>query len=466
MAIGKISGPMLQPDLVRQGVNLAIDSNVAYFDVTNRRVGVNNSAPTQTLDVEGNVRLGNISILGNTITSDTGKVDLGSISNVTITGGLQNYVISTDGAGNLVWSQISDLDISFGNILFDDTTIRVTKVDANLVLAANGTGIIDANGTVVTNAGYPNASTDLVTKGYVDDTLSNFNDDRIVSGNTQVLATASNVTVTVNDVLQAYYTPTSSAINQIAFTNATVSSLSGDLHISPQANSDKVVFDNTSSITLPVGNDSARPASPATGDIRFSTSSSSVEYWNGTGWIGTSVNLDSQIIYADGITNNFALNNPSTTNGVLVSINGTLQQPTLAYTVTGTDLTFVEVPMSTDVIEVRYIALAITPSVNATVVDSSNVSVTTTTAILDSMSTNLYRSAKYNLQLSLGTDYQFVELHAIHNGTTANVSTVSNTSTNGNLATFSANVSGNALNLLITASGSTITRLQKTYFLI
>lgn len=466
MAIGKISGPMLQTNLARQGVDLSVDTDLVYFDVTNRRIGVNNSVPTQALDVEGNVRLGNLSILGNTISSDTGKVDLGSISNVTITGGSQNYVISTDGAGNLVWSQISDLDISFGNILFDDTTIRVTKLNANLVLAANGSGIIDANGSVITNAGYPAAATDLVTKGYIDTTLSNFNDDRIVSGNTQVLATSSNVTVTVNDVLQAYYTPTTSVINQVAFTDTTVSSLNGDLHIAPQAVGDKVVFDNTSAITLPVGNDAARPATPVTGDLRFSTSSSSIEYWNGTGWIGTSVNLDSQIIYADGVNSTFTLNNASTTKGVLVSINGTLQQPTLAYTVTGTDLTFVEVPMSTDVIEVRYIALAVTPSVNATVVDSSNVSVTTTTAILDSMSTNLYRSAKYNLQLSSGSNYQFIELHAIHNGTTANVSTVSNTSTNGNLATFSANVSGNALNLLITASGSTITRLQKTYFLI
>lgn len=466
MAIGKISGPMLQTNLARQGVDLSIDSDLVYLDVTNRRQGINTNSPQQALDVEGNVRLGNISILGNTIISDTGKVDLGSITNITISGGSANYVVSTDGAGNLTWSQISDLDFTFGNLLFNDTTVQVTTLDANLVLAANGTGVIDANGAVVTNAGYPSASSDLVTKGYVDTTLLNFNDDRIVSGNTQVLATASNVTVTADGVLQAYYTPTNSVINQISFTDATISSLTGDLHLAPLNIGDKVVFDNTSSITIPVGNDAARPGTPTIGDFRYNTSSSSIEYWNGSGWIGTSVNLDSQIIYADGTNNAFTLNNASTTKGVLVSINGTLQQPDLAYTVSGTTITFVEVPVGTDVIEVRYIALAVTPSVNATVVDSSNVSVTTTTAILDSMSTNLYRSAKYNLQLSSGTDYQFVELHAVHNGTTANVSTVSNTTTNGNLATFSANVSSGALNLLVTANSSTITRLQKTYFLI
>jgi hypothetical protein len=465
MAIGKISGPMLQTDLVRQGVDLAIDSNVAYFDVTNRRVGINNSTPTQVLDVEGNVRLGNLSILGNTIVSDTGKVDLGGIDNITITGGSLNYVVTTDGNGTLTWAQISDLDFSFGNLEFVDTTIQVTTADANLYLAANGTGQIDVNGFTVSNVAYPAASTDVASKLYVDTELSNFNDDRILSGNTVVLATASNVIVTVNDSLQAYYTPTGSVINQVSIIDSTISSLTGDLHLAPLG-TNRIVFDNSSSITIPVGNDSDRPGSPVTGDFRYNTSSSSIEYWNGTGWIGTSVNLDSQIIYADGTNSAFALNNASTTKGVLVSINGTLQQPDLAYTVSGTTITFVEVPVSTDVIEIRYIALAVTPSVNTTVVDTANVSVSTTTAILDSMSTNLYRSARYNLQLTSGTSYQFVELHAIHNGTTANVSTVSNTNTDGNLATFSANVSSGALNLLVTANGSTITRLQKTYFLI
>ena len=60
MAIGKISGPMLQTNLVRQGVDLAIDTNAVYVDVTNRRLGVNNSSPAYTLDVSGNVRVGKI----------------------------------------------------------------------------------------------------------------------------------------------------------------------------------------------------------------------------------------------------------------------------------------------------------------------------------------------------------------------------------------------------------------------
>ena len=41
MAIAKITGPMLQANLERQGTNLSVDA-AAYFDVNNYRLGVNN----------------------------------------------------------------------------------------------------------------------------------------------------------------------------------------------------------------------------------------------------------------------------------------------------------------------------------------------------------------------------------------------------------------------------------------
>lgn len=112
---------MLQTNLVRQGVDLSVDTNLVQFDVTNRRVGVNTTSPTQALDVNGNVRLGNISISGNTITSDTGKIDLGAPSNVVLAGGTQYDVLFTDGAGNLSFANlnvISGLDAFSGNSIY------------------------------------------------------------------------------------------------------------------------------------------------------------------------------------------------------------------------------------------------------------------------------------------------------------------------------------------------------------
>jgi hypothetical protein len=103
MAIGKITGPMLNSNLDRQGTNLAIDRNLVYFDVNNRYVGINTTSPSYALDNPGNARLANITITGNTITSNTGKINLGSITNLVVTGGAANYVVNTDGSGNMTF---------------------------------------------------------------------------------------------------------------------------------------------------------------------------------------------------------------------------------------------------------------------------------------------------------------------------------------------------------------------------
>lgn len=55
MAIGKISGVMLQSDLARQGQDLSFDGNLIYLDVVNRRVGINNSSANVALTITGNL---------------------------------------------------------------------------------------------------------------------------------------------------------------------------------------------------------------------------------------------------------------------------------------------------------------------------------------------------------------------------------------------------------------------------
>jgi hypothetical protein len=54
--LGKVAGPMLRDNLVRNGVDLVIDSNLAYFDVLNRRVGINTNVPEYDLDVNATIR--------------------------------------------------------------------------------------------------------------------------------------------------------------------------------------------------------------------------------------------------------------------------------------------------------------------------------------------------------------------------------------------------------------------------
>lgn len=140
MAIGRITGPMLFSNLDRQGVNLAIDANLVYADVTNRQVGISNSNPQYTLDVNGNAHIGNLYILGNTINSDTGKINLGSISNVVISGGVANSVVTSDGLGNL----------SFTSIISITSAITGSIIGNLILLGSNTAPALTSNAVTLT----------------------------------------------------------------------------------------------------------------------------------------------------------------------------------------------------------------------------------------------------------------------------------------------------------------------------
>ena len=130
MALGRINGPMLQTNLERQGVNIALDANLTYWDVNNRFVGINNTVPNYPLDISGNLHAGNLYILGNTIQTDPGfKLDLGTIANITIAGGSANYLLVTDGTGSLSFT-------SFGNIVATGAVI----IGNSILLGSTTTG--------------------------------------------------------------------------------------------------------------------------------------------------------------------------------------------------------------------------------------------------------------------------------------------------------------------------------------
>ena len=147
MAIGRITGPMLFSNLERQGVNLAIDANLVYADVGNRRVGISNASPSYTLDVNGNAHLGNLYILGNTITSDTGtKINFGSPANVTISGGSLDYVLITDGYGGLSWANVSAIISATG------VTGNIITLGANTLPSLVSNAVTLTTSTTVTDA--------------------------------------------------------------------------------------------------------------------------------------------------------------------------------------------------------------------------------------------------------------------------------------------------------------------------
>jgi len=86
MAVGRISGPLLKSNLLRDGVDLAFETDLLYLDVSNGRIGIKNAAPGYELDVTGTVNstvtrtgqalIDNLDIDGNTIAAISGDVNI------------------------------------------------------------------------------------------------------------------------------------------------------------------------------------------------------------------------------------------------------------------------------------------------------------------------------------------------------------------------------------------------------
>jgi len=154
--------------------------------------------------------------------------------------------------------------------------------------------------------------------------------------------------------------PAATSVGNITFSNTTISTafLDGNIYISPTGNG-TVQFGGNLAVGLPVGNDANRPTNAQVGFTRFNTSRDSIEYFDGTNWIipGEAV-ITSDIITPDGAANTFTLTSNSTTTGVMVSINGTMQQPFTAYDIINNNqIRFTETPLTTDIVDVRHIAV-------------------------------------------------------------------------------------------------------------
>jgi len=125
-----------------------------------------------------------------------------------------------------------------------------------------------------------------------------------------------------------------------------------------------VNFDVTTSIKAPVGNTAQRPATGVTGMVRFNTTNNALEVYDNSAWSSVGVPVFTVIadeqFNGDGSTVVFTLATSQTTNSCIVSINGVVQIPTLAYSVSGTTLTFTEAPLGGDLIDVRQITTTTT----------------------------------------------------------------------------------------------------------
>jgi fibronectin-binding autotransporter adhesin len=137
-----------------------------------------------------------------------------------------------------------------------------------------------------------------------------------------------------------------------------------------------VAFNATNSVLMPVGNTTQRPGTGVTGMLRFNSTLNAMEVYNNTTW--QTVGQQTFTVIADdqftgnGVATTFTLSSSQTTNSCIVSINGVVQIPTTAYSVSGTTLTFTEAPAIGDLIDVR----ELTTTTTVTSLSSGNTAIT------------------------------------------------------------------------------------------
>ena len=133
MAVGRISGPLLKSNLVRNGVDLAFETDLLYLDVNNQRVGINNAGPQYELDVTGTTQ-----------TTDLKVTNRADIADVTIEG---NTISTTNPFLNLAtFDTIVSLNkLRIDSIDIEGNAITTNDSNANLEFRPNGTGTVNVH---------------------------------------------------------------------------------------------------------------------------------------------------------------------------------------------------------------------------------------------------------------------------------------------------------------------------------
>ena len=271
--------------------------------------------------------------------------------NITSVGTLSNLTVS--GYGNI------------GNLSINNQTITGVNLDTDIVIAPAGMGNINANGAVITNVATPVGTTDAVNKSYVDGLISGVALSEISADDSFVTIfddgiSPGNVVITTDAQDTAWFTQFSANIQNIAFHGNAIYSTTTDIVIGANMldPNNIIRMSSVSAMNIPVGTSIQRPPTPAAGYFRYNTDSNTIEWFTGTAWVSGSKAINYQIITPDGSAATFSLDQPSPAAGILVNINGTVQQPGTAYTVNllETEITFAEIPVVTDIIEIRYLA--------------------------------------------------------------------------------------------------------------
>ena len=382
--------------------------------------------------------------------------------------GSSGQALKTDGSGNLSWGTAGDN--AFANIAVSgQTTVSADSTSDTLTLVA-GTGI-----TLATNA-----SSDEITITN-SSTGGNSFGNIAVSGQTTVAADSATDTLTLvgsdgisitttagSDTVTIAGTSSVNPFSTDLFTTANSSTTAFTLSVAPPSEDNLIVFvegvyQNKNSYSVS-GTTLTLDSAPLSG-------AEVVVHQIGNGITGSAMTVDE--FTGDGSTAAYTLSiNPISENNTFVYIDGVYQEKG-TYAVSGTTLTFdsnianghsIEVVMPTT----TQINQPATDSINAigmfddtTIMGSAVTSTTMTTTSATTIATHAaatYRTIKYIVQLTQGTDYHSTEVSLIHDGTTVYITEYGTLFDNAVLGTLSATISsGNILLQVTPGSNSSLT---------
>jgi hypothetical protein len=287
-------------------------------------------------------------------------------------------IIDTDPPGESLNSAFTKINVNFdqifaagpvnSNIRIADNTIYSLDTNGDLILNPNGIGNVVANAhvvpdqTLIRNLGSPTRVWNEIYVQYAN--VGNLDpssitipvaDFHLLGGNNgQFLQTNGSGNLTWSN-------PEASAggdNTQVQFNNNGV--LDGSESFVFNANSNTVTIQNVTTTGVAnlnsVGN--IFISGGVAGYVLQTDGQGNLSWTIPTGNI-TSI-LDQQI-FGDGSTLSFTLITPSVTNAVIVSLNGVLQIPEVAYSVLSDTITFTEAPQTNDLVDIRFLIFGASP---------------------------------------------------------------------------------------------------------
>jgi len=425
-----------------------------------QKVGIGSASPAVSLDV--GTKTDAIRVPNGT-TGDRPTAALGQLRYNTTTSEFEGYA---DGA----WGKIGGGGDSFGTIAVSGQSNVVAEQENDTLTFAAGTGItLTTNAssdtvTITNSATGANAFGNVAVSGQTTIAADSTNDTLTIVGAGGITATTTAGTDTLTLTGQTSINPFTTDL----FTTANNSTTAFTLSVTPPSENNLIVFlegayQNKNSYTLS-GTTLTLDSAPASG-------SEVVVHIIQNGVVGAGNTVDE--FTGNGSTAAYTLSvAPMNENGTFVYLDGVYQEKS-TYSVSGTTLTFdtnvtnghsIEVVTPT-VTEINQPA---TDSINAigmfddtTIMGSTVTSTTLTTTSASTIATHAaatYRTIKYIVQLTQGTDYHSTEINLIHDGTTVYISEYGTLFDNAVLGTLSATISsGNVLLQLTPGSNSSLT---------